>query len=59
MITEDYIRGFEVYCDNYIHSFDSMSEDEAQAKAQEDLIAIGALDESGREKEQIVTGDFF
>ena len=59
MITEDYIQRFEAFCDNYIHGLDSMPSDEAKKKARENLIAIGVLDKDGREKKQIVTGDFF
>ncbi len=36
-----------------------MTDDELKVFAREVLIKIGALDENGRPKEQIVTGDFF
>ena len=44
---------------DYIQEFKSMDKEEAKKIAKETLIETGVLDENGKPKETIVTGDFF
>lgn len=44
---------------DYIQEFKSMDKEEANKIAKETLIETGVLDENGKPKDTIVTGDFF
>ena len=43
----------------YISELKKMSEEESRKAAVENLKIIGVLDQNGKEKSQIVNGDFF
>lgn len=52
-------KEFESFVDSLLREFDLMDSEEKKEHATNMLIKIGALNEDGSEKEQIVTGDFF
>lgn len=52
---EEYIRGMQ----EYINKLRTMDREEAKIIAKENLTKAGILDENGKTKENIVTGDFF
>ena len=52
---EEYIRGMQ----EYINKLRTMDREEAKKIAKENLTQAGILDENGKTKENIVTGDFF
>lgn len=59
VITQKDVDMFEKVSQDFISKLNAMPDDEAKEFATRWLINLGALDENGKAKEQIVTGDFF
>ncbi|MCR5728041.1 MAG: hypothetical protein K6G24_11310 [Lachnospiraceae bacterium] len=59
MITQTVVDDVRTDANQFIKNLKSMPPEEAKRVAKDMLKRIGALDENGNPKEQIVTGDFF
>lgn len=59
MIAQGYVDAIETDINRLITELKSMNPEDAKKQSKEALIRMGVLDENGRTKKQIVTGDFF